>query len=400
MRIAQVAPIYESVPPKLYGGTERVVSYLTEELVRQGHEVTLFASGDSVTSARLVSQCPRALRLDCGCVDQLAHHVLMLEDVIEQADEFDVIHFHIDYLHFPWSRRQRIPHLTTLHGRLDIPDLVPLYREFKEMPVVSISDAQRKPLPWLNWRATIHHGLPSHLYRFHEQPGEYLAFLGRISPEKGADRAIEIARWSGMKLRIAAKVDRVDREYFNDVIQPLLDKPFVEFIGEIGEHEKNQFLGKAFALLLPLDWPEPFGLVMIEAMACGTPVIAFRRGSVPEVVGDGVTGYITSSIEEAVEAVRRAPSLDRRCCRQVFEQRFAVERMARDYIRVYERLRAERAARAATASIGRSHGLSERLWLRSEPALPIAPSARRTRPREQRAAAGLPGEATGDPSRV
>ncbi len=257
MRIAQVAPLYESVPPKLYGGTERVVSYLTEELVRQGHDVTLFASGDSVTKARLVPQCQQALRLDSQSVDQLAPHILMLEQVIKQAEEFDILHFHIDYLHFPFSRRQKTPHLTTLHGRLDIPELAPLYREFVEMPVVSISNAQRTPLPWLNWQMTVYHGLPLNLYRLQEKPEQYLAFLGRISPEKGVDRAIEIARRSGTKLRIAAKVDRADRDYFKGVIEPLLNQPFVEFIGEISDREKNEFLGNAFALLLPIDWPEP-----------------------------------------------------------------------------------------------------------------------------------------------
>ncbi len=380
MKIAQVAPLYESVPPKLYGGTERVVSYLTEELVRQGHEVTLFASGDSVTKARLVSRTPRALRLDPGCIDQLAHHIVMLEQVIRQASDFDVIHFHIDYLHFPSSRRQRIPHLTTLHGRLDIPDLVPLYREFKEMPVVSISNAQREPLPWLNWQATVYHGLPTDLYRFEGRCGEYLAFLGRISPEKGVDRAVEIARRSGMKLRIAAKVDRADREYFREVVRPLLSEPFVEFVGEIGEQEKNEFLGNAYALLLPIDWPEPFGLVMIEAMACGTPVIAFRRGSVPEIVEDGVSGYIVGNIEEAVEAVQRVPTLDRRRCRQVFEQRFTVERMASDYLRVYEGLREKRPAKVAAAAFARGDA-ANRPWFRNDDPVAVTASSRGPVPR-------------------
>ncbi|HEV2245248.1 MAG TPA: glycosyltransferase, partial [Terriglobia bacterium] len=239
MKIAQVAPLYESVPPKFYGGTERVVSYLTEELVREGHDVSLFASGDSVTAARLYSQCPQALRLDDNVIDLFASHIVMLEQVIQRASDFDLIHFHVDYLHFPWSRRQPVPHLTTLHGRLDIPDLVPLYGEFREMPVVSISDAQRQPLPWLNWQATVHHGLPLDQYHLHEKPGQYLAFVGRICPEKRVDRAIEIAKRSGMELRIAAKIDRVDREYFKDVIKPLLNQPFVEFVGEIGEREKD-----------------------------------------------------------------------------------------------------------------------------------------------------------------
>lgn len=358
MRIAQVAPLYESVPPKLYGGTERVVSYLTEELVRQGHDVTLFASGDSVTKARLVPQCQQALRLDSQSVDQLAPHILMLEQVIKQAEEFDILHFHIDYLHFPFSRRQKTPHLTTLHGRLDIPELAPLYREFVEMPVVSISNAQRTPLPWLNWQMTVYHGLPLNLYRLQEKPEQYLAFLGRISPEKGVDRAIEIARRSGMKLRIAAKVDRADRDYFKGVIEPLLNQPFVEFIGEISDREKNEFLGNAFALLLPIDWPEPFGMVMIEAMACGTPVIAFRRGSAPEVIDEGVTGFIVRTVDEAVEAVKRVSTLDRRICRKVFEQRFNVTRMAEDYLRIYERLREAVPAESTAASVSVQPGVS------------------------------------------
>ena len=337
MRIAQVAPLYESVPPQFYGGTERVVSYLTEELVRQGHDVTLFASGDSITAARLLPLCPRALRLDKFCVDQLAHHILMLERVFQHASEFDVIHFHVDYLHFPLSRRHSKPHITTLHGRLDLPDLVPLYQEFREMPVVSISDSQREPLPWLNWQATVHHGLPPHLFTFHEGPGKYLAFLGRISPEKRVDRAIQIAKRVGMELKIAAKVDAVDREYFNHTIKPLLNDPIVDYIGEIGEMQKDEFLGNAYALLFPIDWREPFGLVMIEAMACGTPVVAFRQGAVPEVLDDGVTGFIVDGLEEAVKAVERVSTLSRKQCRQVFDRRFAVSRMAKDYVTLYQR---------------------------------------------------------------
>ncbi|HET8586113.1 MAG TPA: glycosyltransferase family 4 protein [Casimicrobiaceae bacterium] len=338
MRIAQVAPLYESVPPKLYGGTERIVSYLTEELVALGHDVTLFASGDSKTRAHLVAAAPRSLRLDPGCIDQLAHHLLMLEWVVEEAHRFDVIHFHIDYLHFPLSRRARYAQVTTLHGRLDIPDLVPLYREFPEMPLVSISDSQRLPLPHVNWKRTIYHGIPRDLYRFRGEPGDYLACLGRISPEKGVDRAIEIAKQVGIPLRIAAKVDKADREYFENVIEPLLDDPFVDYIGEIGEDDKAEFLGHAKALLFPIDWPEPFGLVMIEAMACGTPVIAYSSGSVPEVMEQGRTGFIVSNLADAVQAVRRLPELSRARCREVFEERFTAERMARDYVDVYERL--------------------------------------------------------------
>ncbi len=338
MRIAQVAPLYESVPPKYYGGTERVVSYLTEELVRQGHEVTLFASGDSVTTARLVAACRRSLRLDRHCVDQMAHHLLMLEQVYQRASGFDVVHFHVDYLHFPLSRRQRIPQLTTLHGRLDIEDLVPLYREFGDMPVVSISNSQRAPLPWVNWQATVYHGLPENLYRFRPEPENYLAFLGRISPEKRVDRAIEIAKRLGLPLKIAAKVDLVDKDYFDGVIAPLLRDPLVQFIGEIGEGEKDEFLGNAYALLFPINWPEPFGLVMIEAMACGTPVIAYRNGSVPEVIEEGQTGFVVTDVEDAVEAVRRIPQLKRQHCREVFEQRFTAGHMAANYVQVYERL--------------------------------------------------------------
>jgi glycosyltransferase involved in cell wall biosynthesis len=338
MKIAQVAPLYESVPPKFYGGTERVVSYLTEELVRLGHEVTLFASGDSVTTAELVPVCQRALRLDRNCLDQLAHHVLLLEHVFKRAHEFEIVHFHIDYLHFPLSRRNGTSNLTTLHGRLDLPDLVPLYEEFGTMNLVSISDAQRHPLRWVNWLGTVYHGLPAQLYKLHEEPGDYLAFIGRISPEKGIDRAIEIARRAQMPLKLAAKVDRADRDYFEGVIKPLLGGPLVEYVGEIGEDEKDEFLGHAFALLFPVDWPEPFGLAMIEAMACGTPVIAFRRGSVPEVVDEAQTGFIVNDVEGAVQALHKVPRLSRKACRQVFEARFTASRMAREYLTLYEQI--------------------------------------------------------------
>jgi glycosyltransferase involved in cell wall biosynthesis len=338
MRIAQVAPLYESVPPKYYGGTERVVSYLTEELVRQGHEVTLFASGDSVTKARLVAACRRSLRLDKQCIDQLAHHIVMLEHVFQRAPEFDIIHFHVDYLHFSMSRRQQTTHVTTLHGRLDIPDLFPVYQEFRDMPVVSISNVQREPLPWANWQATVYHGLPADLYQFRAQPGSYLAFLGRISPEKRVDRAIEIAKRVQIPLKIAAKVDRVDKKYFKRAIEPLLRDSLVEVVGEIGDREKDEFLGNAYALLVPIDWPEPFGLVMIEAMACGTPVIAYRGGAVPEIIKEGHTGFIVEELEDAVEAARRIPGLSRKRCREFFERRFTATRMANDYVRVYGRL--------------------------------------------------------------
>jgi glycosyltransferase involved in cell wall biosynthesis len=347
MRIAQVAPLYESVPPKYYGGTERVVSYLTEELVRQGHEVTLFASGDSETAARLVAAAPRSLRLDDTCVDQLVHHVLLLGQVTDRAAEFDVIHYHIDYLHFPLSRCRPHPHITTLHGRLDIPDLAPLYDEFSEMPVVSISNSQRQPLPQANWQATVYHGLPETLLRFRPERGQYLAFIGRFSPEKRADRAIEIARRARLPLKLAAKVDAVDQAYFDAEIKPLLDDPLIEFVGEIGEDAKDEFLGNAYALLFPIDWPEPFGLVMIEAMACGTPVIAYRQGSVEEVMEEGRTGFVVSTIEEAVQAVQRVADLDRAECRRVFDHRFTAAQMADDYVRVYERVISSSRRRAA-----------------------------------------------------
>jgi glycosyltransferase involved in cell wall biosynthesis len=336
MRIAQVAPLFESVPPTHYGGTERIVSYLTEELVRQGHQVTLFASGGSRTAAELVPLTARPLRLDPACIDRAVHHVLLLERVFQRAEEFDVIHFHIDYLHFPLSRRYAAAQVTTLHGRLDIPDIAPLYREFPEMPLVSISDAQRAPLANVNWQATIPHGLPVDAYRFRPGPGDYLAFLGRVSPEKRLDRAIEIAQRIGMPLRVAAKVDPTDAAYFHAEIEPLLAHPLVEFIGEISEQEKNDFLGNAHALLFPIDWPEPFGLVVVEAMACGTPIIAFRHGSVPELMEEG-TGFVVDSLDEAVAAARRVPALSRERCREVFERRFTATRMARDYVSVYER---------------------------------------------------------------
>jgi glycosyltransferase involved in cell wall biosynthesis len=336
VKIAQVSPLFESVPPKHYGGTERVVSYLTEALVAQGHEVTLYASGDSETRARLVASTPRSLRTDPGVIDSLAHHVRQLEQIARDAARFDIIHFHIDYLHFPWSRRERWPQVTTLHGRLDIADLPPLYDEFADMPVVSISNAQRQPLPHANWQGTVYHGLPEDALPFSAAPDGYLAFIGRISREKRVDRAIEIARQTQLPLRIAAKIDDADRAYFEREIRPLFDLPFVEYIGEIGEHEKAAFLGGARALLFPIDWAEPFGLVMIESMACGTPVVAWRRGSVPEVMTEGETGFVVSSMPEAVAAVRRIGTVDRAACRRVFEERFLASRMAEDYVRIYE----------------------------------------------------------------
>lgn len=338
MRIAQVAPLYERVPPLFYGGTERIVSYLTEELIKQGHELTLFASGDSVTQARIVSPCEQSLRLNSACEDRLAYHVLQLEQVSRNAAAFDLIHFHTDYLHYPLCRRIETPHVTTLHGRLDLPDLVSLYREFADVPVVSISNSQTAPLPWINWQTTVHHGIPLDLYDLKKTQGTYLVFLGRISPEKRVDRAIEIAKRARMKLKIAAKVDRVDRRYMDTEIRPLLDHPLVEFIGEIDEKDKAELLGNAYALLFPIDWMEPFGLVMIEAMACGTPVIAFRRGSVPEVIDHGVTGFIVEDIEDSMLAVEKIQHFDRSRCRSAFEKRFSAARMAADYVKIYERL--------------------------------------------------------------
>ena len=338
MRIAQVAPLFESVPPALYGGTERVISYLTEELVRQGHEVVLYASGDSRTSAELRASIPKAIRLDESSVDGVAPHVRLLEQVYRESHEFDIIHFHLDYLHFPLSRRMSTPHVTTLHGRLDIPELGPIYDEFGDMPVISISDAQRGPLPQAGWHSTVHHGLPARQYTLHEESDGYLAFIGRISPEKRLDVAIEIARQVNRPLRIAAKIDRVDQAYYERSIRPLLDHPLVEHIGEIGDDEKEDFLGRAYALLFPIDWPEPFGLVMIEALACGTPVIGFRRGSVPELLTDGQTGFICRNVEEGIAAVQRVDSLSRRRCREMFEQRFTVTRMAEDYLDIYRDL--------------------------------------------------------------
>ena len=339
MRIAQVAPLFEPVPPCGYGGTERVVSYLTEELVSQGHEVTLFASADSRTGAALVPCAERALRTDPDCVDAIALHVVMAERVFRQAEYFDVIHAHVDYLAYSLARRTSTPTVTTLHGRLDLPQLAPVYEEFAEQNVVSISDAQRTPLPWLRWAGTVHHGLPADLYRLHPRAGDYLAFVGRISPEKRVDRAIEIAERAGMELRVAAKIDKVDRDYYRDVIEPLVRRnPRVVLLPEIDDAAKDEFLGNAYATMFPIDWPEPFGLLMIESMACGTPVVAWSCGSVPEVIENGVTGYVCTSIDEAVRAVEEVATIDRAECRYAFEQRFTAERMAHDYVRIYERL--------------------------------------------------------------
>ncbi|HEV7719043.1 MAG TPA: glycosyltransferase family 4 protein [Arsenicitalea sp.] len=340
MKIAQVAPLFERVPPKLYGGTERVVSYLTEELVRAGHEVTLFASGDSITAAELVPCSETALRLNPEVRDGLPYHVLMLEKVLQRADEFDVLHFHTELLHFPLVRALGHPTVTTLHGRLDQPDLVPFYNTFRDAPLASISKNQRGPIPGLNWVGNVHHGLPKNLLPFNPKgDGGYLAFLGRISPEKGPDLAIRIAVETGQTLKIAAKIADEDRAYWESDIEPLVRAHSnIEFIGEVSEKQKADVLGNARAVLFPISWREPFGLVMIEAMACGTPVIAFRRGAVAEVMEDGVTGYVVDTVEQAVEAVGKLDRLDRAAIRKTFERRFTAERMAADYVKVYREL--------------------------------------------------------------
>jgi glycosyltransferase involved in cell wall biosynthesis len=339
VKIAQIAPLMESVPPRLYGGTERVVSYLTEELVNLGHDVTLFASGDSITSARLISCAKTALRLDPNVIDAIPYYMLMLDRVRRCAEDFDIIHFHIDYLHFPLFRYRASSTVTTLHGRQDLPDIKPIFLGFDDMPLVSISRNQRLPVTGANFAATIYHGLPQKLMKPNYQPnGGYLAFIGRISAEKRPDLAIEIARRLGIPLKIAAKIDRVDEAYFQEKIAPLLNGPDVEFVWEINEQNKNQFLRNALGLLFPIDWPEPFGLVMIEAMACGTPVLAFRCGSVPEVIDEGVSGMIVESTEEAVAAIPRLLKMDRRVVRKRFEERFSATRMANDYVKLYRKL--------------------------------------------------------------
>jgi len=339
MRIAQVSPLYEAVPPKLYGGTERVVYSLTEELVAMGHDVTLFASGDSITSATLAPMRDQALRLDPSVKDPIALHYRMVELIYRIKDDFDVIHFHIDYFPLSLFSRQNVPFLTTLHGRLDVAEFVEVYGTFRDAPFVSISDSQRKPIPQLNWVRTVLHGMPADLLTPQPVKQEYAAFLGRISPEKGVDKAIRIAGRAGMKLKIAAKVDNADKEYYDSQIKPLIrDNPFVEFIGEINDQQKPAFLSGAQALIFPIDWPEPFGLVMIESMACGTPVIAYRSGSVPEVIDEGVTGFIVSDEDEAVAATRKLHQLDRATVRATFDRRWTARRMAEDYVEVYREL--------------------------------------------------------------
>lgn len=344
MRIAQIAPLTEAVPPALYGGTERVISWLTEELVELGHDVTLFASGDSKTKAQLEPVWPRALRLDGSVRDPNALHMAMIEQVCRRAEEFDLLHFHLDYFPFSIMSRQSTPFVTTLHGRLDLPEHRPLFSLFGSVPLVSISDNQRQPVPHANWIATVPHGLPADTLRPLEAEPAYLAFLGRICPEKRVDKAISIARRCGLPLKIAAKVDPVDRDYFEQEIRPLLATPGISYIGEITDAQKSEFLSGALALLMPMDWPEPFGLVMIEAMACGTPVIAFRRGSVPEIVEHGLTGFIAEDEAEAAGAVRRLPFLSRRTIRRHFEERFTARRMAEQYLDVYSELVEGRAA--------------------------------------------------------
>jgi glycosyltransferase involved in cell wall biosynthesis len=337
VRIAQISPLYESVPPKLYGGTERVVHFLTEALVDLGHDVTLFASGDSTTRAELIAGAPEALRLS-RCADPIAPHYAMMEEVFARADDFDVLHFHTDYFGYSLARRHTVPYVTTMHGRLDTPELEPIFRTFGEAPLISISDSQRRPHPRANWQGTVYHGLPSDLYRPVDRHGGYLGFVGRISPEKRVDRAVEIARRLGMPLKVAAKLDFKDLEYFQREIEPLFADPLIEYVGEIGEADKNAFMGGAAALLFPIDWPEPFGLVMIEAMACGTPVVAFRCGSVPEVMRDGVSGFVADSIDKAVAATARAVELPRAGVRAYFEERFTAPRMAEDYVEIYEEM--------------------------------------------------------------
>jgi glycosyltransferase involved in cell wall biosynthesis len=350
VRIAQIAPLYESVPPQCYGGTERVVSYLTEALVDLGHDVTLFASGDSITSATLVPMRERSLRTDPDCADHMAPHMLMIDRVLRCAGDFDVLHWHVDYLHYAASRWVDRPRLTTLHGRLDLPELPAMYDAFPNEPVVSISDSQRAPLPRANWIDTVYHGLPPDLLRAGDGSGGYFAFVGRISPEKRVDRAIAIASALGVPLKIAAKIDKADQEYFDREIASLFSNPLVEFLGELGDPEKGALVGAAKALLFPIDWPEPFGLVMIESMACGTPVIAYRHGSVPEVMTDGVTGFVVDSDEEAIEAAARVGELDRRLVRETFDARFSARVMAENYVRVYERLAGASLHAKATAA--------------------------------------------------
>jgi glycosyltransferase involved in cell wall biosynthesis len=384
MKIAQIAPLMESVPPRLYGGTERIVSYLTDELVRLGHEVTLFASADSISAAELVSCASMALRLDRNVRDPIPYYMLMLDRVRELAEEFDILHFHIDQFHFPLFRQMADRTVTTLHGRQDLPDLKPLYLGFSEMPLVSISNDQRRPIANANFVATVHHGIPANLHTPIFNPrGGYVAFLGRISPEKRPDRAIAIARTLGIPLKIAAKVDKVDEAYFRETIAPLLSDPGVEFIGEINERSKSEFLGEALALLFPVDWPEPFGLVMIEAMACGTPVLAFRRGSVSEIIDQGVTGAVVDTMDEAVRMLPQVLALDRHAVRRRFEQRFSSARMATDYVALYRSLLQRPSISERETIVPLPPGIGKKVgWTR--------PSRRSSAPRCQTEAALMP----------
>lgn len=358
MKIAQVAPLYETVPPKKYGGTERVVSWLTEELVRQGHDVTLFATGDSETAAKLVPMVPRGLRHEEGFMhDKIGFHALMYERVSKMECEFDVIHFHSDYMHLPYARMLLTPSLATTHCRMDYYPLIDILNHYRDFPVVSISDAQRKFAPELNWRRTIHHGLPQDTFYLNEKAQDYLLFVGRLCPEKAPDKAIEIARKAGIPLKIGAKVDPADRQYFTDVVKPLLKGPGVEYLGEINDDQKQELMGNALALIhTPVQFPEPFGLVMIEAMACGTPVVAFRQGSIPEVIDQGVTGFVVDGVDSAAEAVKNVGSLSRKACREIFERRFTSSRMVSDYLTVYKELQAcslvERARRESAFVAG------------------------------------------------
>ena len=339
MRIAQIAPLHESVPPKMYGGTERILSWLTESLVEKGHDVTLFASGDSKTKAKLVPIVPRALRLEGGyMVDKVGYHALMYEKVLKVASDFDIIHFHSDYAHLSYVRLMKTPTLTTTHSRLDYLPLADIWRENSDFPIVSISEAQRRPIPWLNWHGNVHHGMPVDMFSLNEKPSDYILFLGRICPEKRPDRAIEIAKKAGLKLIIAAKVDPVDVEYFHKEIEPLLQDPLIEFIGEVNDSQKQELIGNALALIHPIEFPEPFGIVMIESLACGTPIVAFRTGSIPEVVDEGITGFVVDDIQSAVEALSKVHTLSRKRCREVFETRFTSSRMVDDYVAIYEKV--------------------------------------------------------------
>jgi glycosyltransferase involved in cell wall biosynthesis len=363
MRIAQISPLIESVPPKKYGGTERVVSWLTEELVRQGHDVTLFASGDSITDAELVACSQRALRLDPRCKDTYPHLMMMLDTVRGCVHEFDIVHFHVEFFHLPFFRQMAERTLTTLHSRQDFHDYSLLYKAYNRMPLAAISRSQASAIPMANVTNVIHHGLPDNLFKANLKPkGDYLAFLGRIARDKRPDRAVEIARAAGMKLKIAAKIDAIDKGYYEE-IRPLLEEPHVEFIGEVNEREKQDFLGNARALLFPIDWPEPFGLVMIEAMACGTPVLAFRNGSVPEVIDEGVTGHIVDTVEQAIEVLPQTLALDRRQIRAVFDERFTAARMARDYVKLYRRLLKKPAPNEVHRVNGSGAGLAPQLYV-------------------------------------